>query len=202
MLAEHYGDRLAYVDVVALELEGLARRPVWPLTAGHTPEQKAEHDRRATVRAAARPVAAAMTELFGDPVVLDAEDVAVTDELIDVLCQLPKPKQRDPLGGDRGECASVRHAMKLRYGDEVVNPGPDADEGALPVVVLCVNDGRGRRLATNFGIGTRTAAGVLREMVAAGRFDEDKAWEYYQQMVFISELPDDQKASGPGDFIP
>lgn len=202
MLAAHYGDQLSYVDVVALELNGLATRPVRPLKDGHTPKQKAEHDRRVAVRAVAGPVAAAMQGLFGDPVELDAEDVAATDELIDVLCGLPKPKERDPLDGDRGECGSVRHAMKLRYGDDVVNPGADADDSALPVVVLCVNDGRGRRLATNFGICARSAVGVLREMVAADRFDENQAWAYYKQMVFISELPDDQKASGPEDFVP
>lgn len=201
MLAEHFDGRLCWVDAVQVELEGLAERKVWHPGAGADGDAIEAYQRRLRARAAAAPAAATLPELLGAPVALStAEDLDAIDKLIDALCELPKPKQRDPLG-DRGECASVRHAMKVRYGPQALPPAAGIDAQGLPKVIVCVNDDRGRRLAIGRGIAARSAADVLREIVGAGRFDADRAWAMYQAMAQVTTERPHQQPRGPDFFM-
>lgn len=184
LLHAHYGDQLRYVEDVSIEWRTQAAITVLPLEPGHSVEEKRAHTQLAALVAAAKRCVAEVPARFGNPVDLGYGEVDEVDALITELCALHPPRADD--GGDRGECASVRLAEILRK--------------RTPVVVLCSNDDRGRRLAGGHGVATRNAGTVLREMVREQRLDAGKAFTYYQSMLSLSGIPQWALFNSPADF--
>lgn len=201
LLHQHYGEQLVYVEDVHIEWTTHKTRPIAPLGDGHTAADKAEYDHRVRLQAAAAAVRTQVETLFGPPVVLAADALPHVDGLIDELCALPPAKTR--ARGDRGECASIHHAMSRRYGEGFhLNPANSvlSADPQFPVTILCANDDRARKLSHNKGVAVRNMHTVLREMVHAGAMTAEDAWGHYQMMETVTQLATLQRPRGADDF--
>lgn len=187
LLAKHYDGVLVIVDDVLLEWKVQARTALDPLEPGHTADDKAARDRRVRIRAAATAVLTATEDgTLPEAIELDLEEQKLVDVLVHELKGLPPRKPAD--GGDRGECASVHLATKLR-----------AAEG-LDIVLLCSDDNRARDLAARHQVNCRTHHTVLREMVREGRLDAQDAFDAHETMCEVSDLAVRARPGGPDDF--
>lgn len=184
LLAAHYAGQLEYVDDVRREWASQAGQKIDLLPPGHTAAQKAEHDSRVHLRAAAKKCIAQVPGLVGDAVDLGYEELENVHNLITELNRLHP--RRPSTGGDRGESASVRLCELRREHKDVV--------------VLCTNDDRGRRLAGTHGIAYRNAGNVLCEMTHEGRLTAEDAYEHYQKMVQLSGFAEWARMDTVDDF--
>lgn len=184
LLAEHYGEQLTYVDSVELEWRRHATMQLHPLRPGHTQLEKETRDQLAHLKAAGQRLCADAASLFGDAVITDEDDQDAIDGLVADLCALHPPKADS--GADRGECASVHIGMRLR--------------ATRPVVVLCANDDRARKLAANRGLAHRNMHTILTEMVREQRLTETEAHDLYSRMSQVTKLPEHARPESAGDF--
>lgn len=184
LLADHYGTQLRYVEDVLLEWRKQATLQVLPLGPGHSQQEKAQHDHLLRIRACAKRLLSLVPAKFGDPVDLGFDEVEQVDALVHELCALHPSKSNS--GGDRGECATVRLGELLRP--------------TVPVVVLCANDDRARRLASAHGIAHRNVHTVLREMVREGRLTAANAHAHYIAMGAVTQIPEWGRPTCEDDF--
>lgn len=205
LLVTHYGPQLRYVDTVAVEWRVHAKRTVRPLRDGHSAEDKRRHDELTALKVAGARLHATAVELFGAPIETTDDDLDAVDALVAELCALHPPRPVED-GSDRGECASVHVAVQLRNrqatgtSDDEVGGRSSADQSGVRVVVLCANDGRARRLASNYGVAHRNMHSVLREMVIADHLTAEDAFELYERMAEVTALPEDDRPTSPDDF--
>jgi len=184
LLGDHYGSQLRYTEDVLIEWRSQAAKHIGPLEPGHTEEFKAEREHLLALKAAASRCLSEMPARFGDAIDLGYDEADNVDALVNELCAL-HPARSD-IGEDRGECASVRLAEILRT--------------ETPVVIICTNDDRGRRLASGHGIAHRNAGAVLREMVREGHLSAEDAYSHYQAMVALSGIRTWALMTSPDDF--
>lgn len=185
LLHEHYGTQLRYVEDILLEWRAQSASDPWPPPPGSSKDLFDAYQRARLVKKAAIGLVTDVPALFGDAVDLGADAQVEVEELVNELRNLAPPL---PQGGprDRGECATVWYGKQL---------GP-----ATQVVIICANDDRARRLASNHTIAHRNTATVLREMVLESRLTDAAAWELYERSTAVTELPAWCRPVGPDDF--
>lgn len=178
LLRDHYGPRLYVTENVVLEWRYHFQASPAAVPVGASDEERKAHQQRVRVRLAARkliPIQQSAKPLAIEVPLLD-EDHDSIEELRKDLALLPTPHDYDENSrADRGECASVHYGKKLRAGR--VEP---------LVVLLCTDDVKARKLATNHGLVRRSTADVLLEMVYAGTLEPAEAHAHYVKAMEVA----------------
>jgi hypothetical protein len=162
-LAEHYQGRLYVSEAVLREWDSRGRSQVRSPRSHPGGVDQAARDQR--LKDAGLWLANVGSKLLTGILPLTQDAVIEVGNLQRDLADMPRSEPFN--GGNLGECASIWEGRRLR------------SEGR-PIVILCADDDKARRLAQRNGLAARSTPQILREMVTSGLITEVQAFNYFR----------------------
>ena len=204
LLTDHYKNQIHVVDDVHAEWAHKAAQTRRPPDPWSTDEVLQAHTKWSRVVAACGVLADAGHALLGEPVDLPTEEVDAVRKLRDELTAMPEadpPLRANDAWTHLGECATVR-AAQLKLRAHTSAPLAEGEERPPLVQVLVSNDHKALKLAKRNGLGTRTTADVLREMVLENvlGINANQAWRLHRVTEEVATLPKELRPLGPEYF--
>jgi hypothetical protein len=181
LLAEHYLGHLFCSDAVVMEWRRRANVHVFgPREHPDGPDQAIRDQRlKRAGEWLARDGVEMMTGTFRLPDQMLSEVADLQYELASL------PPSQAVSGANGGECASIWEGKRLRG-------------AGRPIVILCTDDDRARRLGQRYGLVARTTPHILREMVSAQRLTPERAFDLFCIGMQVSEPRQDLVAEFSG----